>query len=129
MSKSLARKYAELFNKKPDDYEYHTQLFGEMLRLSRSAKNHIGWSEFDFDFDDGSILEIEFELGKVENIELIEPDERLQELSKRFPIRIYPEANEFVDYCFSHGIGLQDLEAMVDAEINDLIKEWEEQKK
>lgn len=100
-----------------------------MLRLSRSVKNHIGWSEFDFDFDDGSILEIEFELGKVENIELIEPDERLQELSKRFPIRIYPEANEFVDYCFSHGIGLQDLEAMVDAEINDLIKEWEEQKK
>lgn len=59
MSKSLARKYAELFDKKPDDYEYHTQLF----------------------------------------------------------------------YCFSHGVALQDLEAMDDAEIEDLIKEWEEQKK
>lgn len=57
MSKSLARKYAELFDKKPDDYEYHTQLFGEMVRLSRSVKNHIGWSEFDFDFDDGSRLD------------------------------------------------------------------------
>lgn len=129
MSKSLARKYAELFNKKPDDYEYHTQLFGEMVRLSRSVKNHIGWSEFDFDFDDGSILEIEFELGKVENIELIEPDERLQELSRRFPVRILPEANDFVDYCFSHGVFLQALEAMDDAEIEDLVKEWEEQKK
>lgn len=127
MSKSLARKYAELFDKKPDDYEYHTQLFGEMVRLSRSVKNHIGWSEFDF--DDGSILEIEFELGKVENIELIEPDERLQELSRRFPVRILPEANDFVDYCFSHGVFLQALEAMDDAEIEDLVKEYEEKNK
>lgn len=129
MSKNLARKYAELFNKKPDDYEYHTQLFGEMVRFSRSVKNYIGWSEFDFDFDDGSILEIEFELGKVENIELIEPDERLQELRRRFPVRILPEANDFVDYCFSHGVFLQALEAMNDAEIEDLVKEYEEKNK
>lgn len=129
MSKSLARKYAELFDKEPENYERHTQLFGEMVRQSLLVKNHIGWSEFDFDFDDGSILEIEFELGKVENIELIEPDERLQELRRRFPVRILPEANDFVDYCFSHGVFLQALEAMNDAEIEDLVKEYEEKNK
>lgn len=32
MSKSLARKYAELFDKEPENYERHTQLFGEMVR-------------------------------------------------------------------------------------------------
>ena len=128
MSKSLARKYAELFDKKPDDYEYHTQLFGEMVREAQSVKHWIGWAEIDFNFVDDSTLHLEYECDRVSEIELVEEEDRRASIRKRLPSIDYVEVNPFIDYSLAHGLSLVELEEMDDAELEDWVKEWKERK-